>query len=166
MSYWGGRWRNVVDLHHIPAGTHSLAPRPGPLVRLTFRASLDFRFQISDFRFAAGARGRSCTGTVQGLGLPPLPWATRATPCWIPNLKFQISNSLKAGALGQTRTDTGRGLSPPPLLVGLRERRDFRSVIFDLRFGGRLRLRTTTPRAAARKQPLRITDYWQLATDN
>ena len=30
-------WRNAVDLHHLPEGTHSLAPRPGPLVRLTFQ---------------------------------------------------------------------------------------------------------------------------------
>ena len=27
-------WRNAVDLHHLPEGTHSLAPRPGSLVRL------------------------------------------------------------------------------------------------------------------------------------
>ena len=25
-----------MDLHHLPAGTHSLAPRPGSLVRWTF----------------------------------------------------------------------------------------------------------------------------------
>ena len=31
------KWRNAVDLHHLPAGTHSLAPRPGSLVRLTFQ---------------------------------------------------------------------------------------------------------------------------------
>src|SRR5438876_3558790 len=30
-------WRNAVDLHHLPDGTHSLAPRPGSLVRLTFQ---------------------------------------------------------------------------------------------------------------------------------
>ena len=32
-----GKWRNAVDLHHLPEGTHSLAPSPGPLVRLTFQ---------------------------------------------------------------------------------------------------------------------------------
>ena len=32
-----GKERNVVDLHHLPEGTHSLAPRPGSLVRLTFQ---------------------------------------------------------------------------------------------------------------------------------
>ena len=26
-----------MDLHHLPKGTHSLAPRPGSLVRLTFQ---------------------------------------------------------------------------------------------------------------------------------
>src|SRR4029079_10873899 len=30
-------WRNAVDLHHLPEGTHSLAPRPGSLVRWTFQ---------------------------------------------------------------------------------------------------------------------------------
>src|SRR6266478_4734099 len=32
-----GKWRNAVDLHHLPEGTHSLAPRPGSLVRLAFQ---------------------------------------------------------------------------------------------------------------------------------
>ena len=31
------KWRNVVDLRHMPEGTHPLAPGPGPLVRLTFQ---------------------------------------------------------------------------------------------------------------------------------
>src|SRR5258706_10182648 len=31
------KWRNAVDSHHLPEGTLSLAPRPGSLVRLTFR---------------------------------------------------------------------------------------------------------------------------------
>jgi hypothetical protein len=26
-----------VDLRHLPVGTHSLAPKPGPLVRLAFQ---------------------------------------------------------------------------------------------------------------------------------
>jgi len=30
-------WRNAVDSHHLPAGTHSLATRPGALDRWTFR---------------------------------------------------------------------------------------------------------------------------------
>ena len=30
-------WRNAVDSHHLPEGTHSLAPRPGSLDRLTFQ---------------------------------------------------------------------------------------------------------------------------------
>ncbi len=36
-------WRNAVDLHHLPEGTHSLAPRPGSLVRLTFQSGLPSR---------------------------------------------------------------------------------------------------------------------------
>ena len=30
-------WRNAVDLHHLPEGTHCLANRPGSLDRLTFQ---------------------------------------------------------------------------------------------------------------------------------
>ena len=33
----GKGWRNAVDLRHLPEGTHCLANRPGPLVRLTFQ---------------------------------------------------------------------------------------------------------------------------------
>ena len=45
-----------MDSHHLPKGTHSLAPRPGSLVRLTFQIS---------------ARGRTRTGTVEGLSFVP-----------------------------------------------------------------------------------------------
>ena len=31
------KWRNAVDLRHLPEGTHSLAHRPGSLVRLAFQ---------------------------------------------------------------------------------------------------------------------------------
>src|SRR6185436_13111605 len=55
-------WRNAVDLHHLPEGTHSLAPRPGSLVRWTFQI---------------GPRGRICTCTLEGLSFVPLRWATR-----------------------------------------------------------------------------------------
>ena len=37
------KWRNAVDLHHLPEGTTSLAPRPGTLVRLTFQNGLPSR---------------------------------------------------------------------------------------------------------------------------
>ena len=33
------KWRNAVDLHHLPIGTHSLAPRPGSLGWLTFHVN-------------------------------------------------------------------------------------------------------------------------------
>jgi hypothetical protein len=37
-------WRNAVDLRHTPSrGAHSLAPRPGPLVRLTFQIDAGVR---------------------------------------------------------------------------------------------------------------------------
>src|SRR5256884_2253180 len=53
-------WRNAVDLHHLPGGTHSLAPRPGSLVRLTFQI---------------GPRGRTCTCNLSVLSGTPLRWA-------------------------------------------------------------------------------------------
>src|SRR6266496_1810547 len=55
--------RNAVDLHHLPEGTHSLAPRPGSLVRLTFQI---------------GPRGRTCTCNLSVLSGTPLHWATRS----------------------------------------------------------------------------------------
>src|SRR6266705_4371268 len=59
-------WRNAVDSHHLPEGTHSLAPRPDSLDRLTFQI---------------GPRGRTCTCNLSGLSGTPLPWATRG---WCP----------------------------------------------------------------------------------
>src|SRR5476651_2706039 len=47
-------------------GTHSLAPRPGSLVRLTFQI---------------GPRGRTCTCNLSVLSGTPLHWATRG---WCP----------------------------------------------------------------------------------
>src|SRR6266496_416043 len=47
-----------------PEGTHSLAPRPGSLDRLTFQI---------------GPRGRTRTCTCEGLSFVPLHWATRGS---------------------------------------------------------------------------------------
>jgi hypothetical protein len=89
------QWRNAVDSHHIPqSGTHSLAPRPGSLGRLTFQS---------------GARGRTCTCTLEGLSFVPLRWATRAAG--LPAIALRA----KAGAHGRSCTDTGRVLSALPL---------------------------------------------------
>src|SRR6266403_1562138 len=57
-------WRNAVDLHHLPEGTHCLANRPGSLDRLTFQI---------------GPRGRTRTCTCEGLSFVPLHWATRGS---------------------------------------------------------------------------------------
>src|SRR6266550_7549597 len=59
-------WRNAVDLHHLPEGTHCLANRPGSLDRWTFQN---------------GPRGRTCTCNLSGLSGTPLHWATRG---WCP----------------------------------------------------------------------------------
>src|SRR6185503_18138453 len=79
-------WRNAVDLHHLPGGTHSLAVRPGSLVRLTFQIGLTGKLTCpslivlhSSFCILHlnGPRGRTCTCTIEGLSFVPLPWATR-----------------------------------------------------------------------------------------
>ena len=61
------KWRNAVDLHHIPGGTHWLAPRPDTLGRLTFQKwslRTDLHRQPSPYEGAAlllrhGADGAS-----------------------------------------------------------------------------------------------------------
>ena len=37
FAFRGSKWRNAVDSHHLPEGTHCLANRPGSLDRWTFR---------------------------------------------------------------------------------------------------------------------------------
>ncbi len=76
-----------MDLHHLPEGTHSLAPRPGPLVRLTFQS---------------GARGRTCTRTREGLSFVPLHWATRAAGAghkWCPRPDLHRHSARFKGAV-------------------------------------------------------------------
>src|SRR5438094_144063 len=81
-------WRNAVDLHHLPGGAHSLAPRPGPLVRLTFQI---------------GRRGRTCTCNLSVLSGTPLP------------LGYTRSLRTATSAHGRIRTDSSRVLGAPSL---------------------------------------------------
>lgn len=105
MNYARRKWRNAVDLRHLPAGTHSLAPKPGSLVRLAFQK---WPAEPKLDRAKAGPRGRICTCNLPGLsGTPLLLGYTR--------LARQAEALAKAGAPGQDCTDTKRGLSPLPL---------------------------------------------------
>ena len=117
-----------MDLHHLPEGTHSLAPRPGPLVRLTFlRAGFKNRPVrgpgLQSFRILAvsrrpraltrrpptilkqalsGARGRTCTCTREGLSFAPLHWATRAAGAghqWCPRPDLHRHSARFKGAV-------------------------------------------------------------------
>ena len=84
--------RNVVDSHHLPEGTHSLAPRPGSLVRLTFQMA-----RRAEARKAkAGPRGRTCTRNFSVLSGTPLHWATRGFGFTIYDLRFArvLSSSI------------------------------------------------------------------------
>src|SRR5208282_6566320 len=70
-------------------GTHSLAPRPGSLVRLTFQIGPRGRTCTCNLSVlsgtslliglhAAGAHGRTCTDTMRVLSAPSLRWTTWA----------------------------------------------------------------------------------------
>src|SRR5260370_39282364 len=84
-------WRNTVDLHHLPEGTHSLAPRPGSLDRWTFQI---------------GPRGRTSTRNLSGLSGTPLHWATRG---WLAEPEL----AAKAGGHRRSCAATVRALSAP-----------------------------------------------------
>ena len=65
-------WRNAVGLRHLPEGTHSLAPRPGSLVRLAFQkwsAWQDLHLQPS--RFERDASSLGYTRMVPTVGFAP-----------------------------------------------------------------------------------------------
>src|SRR6185437_8602399 len=83
--------RNVVDSHHLPEGTHSLAPRPGSLVRLTFQMAR----RAEARRAKAGPRGRTCTRNFSVLSRTPLHWATRGFGFTIYDLRFTICARLE-----------------------------------------------------------------------
>ena len=88
FAFRGSKWRNAVDLHHLPEGTHSLAPRPGSLDRLTFQIGPRGRTCTCNLSVLSGtplhwatrggAHGRICTGTVRVLSAPSLRWTTWA----------------------------------------------------------------------------------------
>ena len=72
FSRAGEGWRNVVDLHHLPKGTHCLANRPGSLVRLAFptwSAWQDLHLQPS--RFERDASSLGYTRMVPTVGFAP-----------------------------------------------------------------------------------------------
>ena len=109
-------WRNAVDLHHLPGGTHSLAPRPGSLDRLTFQIGPRGRFRtctIEGLSFEplhwatrGGAHGRICTGTSRVLRALSLRWTTWANWCRVKDSHPQPPRSERgASAVGLTRQD-------------------------------------------------------------
>src|SRR5437016_8040766 len=103
-------WRNAVDLHHLPGGTHSLAPRPGPLVRLTFQSGPRGRtctcnlsvLSGTPLRWATrgGAHGRICTDTSRVLSAPSLRWTTWAKWCRVKDSHPQPPRSERGASAG------------------------------------------------------------------
>jgi hypothetical protein len=121
--------RNAVDSHHLPEGTHSLAPRPGSLVWLTFhlnhpRPPPRSRNRKSEIRgrgrerrregtkMACRAEARQSEGwsAWQDLHLQPFRLERNAS-----SLGYTRCLRTATRAPGQTCTDTVRGLNPPPL---------------------------------------------------
>ena len=62
-----------MDLHHLPEGTHSLAPRPGSLARLTFQKWSAWQdLHLQPFRFERDASANWATrGLVPTVGFAP-----------------------------------------------------------------------------------------------
>ena len=66
------QWRNAVDLRHLPEGTHSLAPRPGSLVRLAFHKWSEWQdLHLQPFRLERNASSLGHTWLVPTVGLAP-----------------------------------------------------------------------------------------------
>src|SRR6266851_4250140 len=119
-------WRNAVDLHHLPEGTHCLANRPGSLDRWTFQIGPRGRtctYNLSGLSgtslliglHAGGAHGRICTDTVRVLSAPSLRWTTWAKWCRVRDFHPQPlrsersvscswTNAAWIGASGRTPT--------------------------------------------------------------
>ena len=71
MNYARRKWRNAVDLRHLPVGTHSLAPEPGSLVRLAFQKwSAWQELHLQPSRFERDASANWATRGVDILVLP------------------------------------------------------------------------------------------------
>ena len=61
-------WRNAVGLHHLPEGTHSLAPKPGSLVRLAFQ-KWSVLLLLAKSQRGEGLENLLSPGFLRGLGL-------------------------------------------------------------------------------------------------
>ena len=72
MNYARRKWRNAVDLHHLPKGTHSLAPRPGSLVRLAFQ-KCSVWLLLAESQRGGGLLNLPLPGFFRGLVLAVLP---------------------------------------------------------------------------------------------
>ena len=126
------QWRNAVDSHHLPEGTHSLAPRPDSLGRLTFHGNRPrppprsrnrkqkFEDENEDEEDRRnGPRGRTRTCNFSVLSGAPLHWATRGRD-WrirqdshLQTLRSKrrmiiISPRMRNGADGETCTLVGQ----------------------------------------------------------
>ncbi len=132
MNYARRKWRNAVDLRHLPVGTHSLAPRPGSLVRLAFQKSFNWPLLAKRQR-GGGLEDLRPPGFLRGLGFAMFPEKEGfrehkhlAKPLGqetvIAHLQdastFHVSFLLN-GPRGRTCTCNLPGLSGTPLLVGL-----------------------------------------------
>ena len=72
MNYARRKWRNAVDLRHLPEGTHSLAPKPGSLVRLAFQKWSE-RLLFAESQQGGGLQNLLSLIFLRGLGFAVFP---------------------------------------------------------------------------------------------
>ena len=131
MNYARKKWRNAVYLRHLPEGTHSLAPKPGSLVRLAFQKWSDWPL-LAESQRGGGLENLLTPYSLRGLGFAVFPEKEGlrehqhpAKPLGqetvIPSVHdastFHVSFLLN-GPRGRSCTCNLPGLSGTPLLLG------------------------------------------------
>ena len=120
-----------MDLRHLPGGTHSLAPRPGSLVRLAFQKLSLWLLLAENQRGGGGSL--LPPGFLRGLGLavfpekegfreneqPTKPLGQETVIAPVHDVSIFHVSFLLNGPRGRGCTCNLPGLSGTPLLIGL-----------------------------------------------
>ena len=131
MNYARRKWRNAVDLRHLPEGTHSLAPRPGSLVRLAFQKWSEWLL-LAESQRGGGLQNLLSLSFLRGFGFAVFPekegFRKHQQPAKPLGQEAVIASAhdgstfhvsfLLNGPRGRTCTCNLPGLSGTPLLLG------------------------------------------------